>query len=172
MYYGLPVNLTFRWANLGKKGKHVSLIFLGLHCVGPNFEQLTMMVKLLLLSSRLRRYCQIFIEYISAIDDKDLWYGYFCRNLIEWRRTEWENWANEQKMKWRLLKLGEKTLGELNTNHRLGKLHCSTSWPAEVISSRKADWTPDHWSSRLNRRWCYFRLLHRSRTITGMDRTL
>ena len=133
---------------------------------GPKITFLTS-----LLLARMR-YRQIFIEYISAIDDKDLWYGYFCRNLREWRRTEWENWANEQKMKWRLLKLGEKTLGELNTNHRLGKLHCSTSWPAEVISSRKADWTPDHWSSRLNRRWCYFRLLHRSRTITGMDRTL
>ena len=96
--FGLPVNLTFRWANLGKKGKHVSLIFLGLHCVGPNFEQLTMMVKLLLLSSRLRRYCQIFIEYISAIDDKDLWYGYFCRNLIEWKRTECDNWAKEDQV--------------------------------------------------------------------------
>ena len=97
--FGLPVNLTFRWAKLGKKGKHVSLIFLGLHCVGPNFEQLTMMVKLLLLSSRLRRYCQIFIEYISAIDDKDLWYGYFWRNLIEWERTECDDWANEGKIK-------------------------------------------------------------------------
>ena len=109
--FGLPVNLTFRWANLGKKGKHVSLIFLGLHCVGPNFEQLTMMVKLLLLSSRLRRYCQIFIEYISAIDDKDLWYGYFCRNLIEWRTTECDNWANEQKTKWQFSYL-EKNIWE------------------------------------------------------------
>ena len=45
-------------------------------------------------------YWQIFIEYISAIDDKDLWYGYFCRNLIEWRTTECDNWANEQKTKW------------------------------------------------------------------------
>ena len=90
----------------------MSLIFLGLHCIGPNFEQLTMMVKLLLLSSRLRRYCQIFIEYISAIDDKDLLFGYFCRNLIKRKRTECDNWANEEKTKkWheRMLRVEQKS---------------------------------------------------------------
>ena len=51
----------------------------------------------LLLLARVR-YCQIFIEYISAIDDKDLWYGYFCRNLIEWKRTECDNWAKEDQV--------------------------------------------------------------------------
>ena len=42
---------------------------------------------------------QIFIEYISAIDDKDLLFGYFCRNLIKRKRTECDNWANEEKTK-------------------------------------------------------------------------
>ena len=55
---------------------------------------------------------QIFIEYISAIDDKDLLFGYFCRNLIKRKRTECDNWANEEETKrWheRMLRVEQKS---------------------------------------------------------------
>ena len=94
--------------------------------------------------------------------------------LQESHRME-NNWMR-QLGKWTkdevaVLIFGEKHLGGLNKNHRLGRLHCSTSWSAEKLVTLDPSWLHS-WSSRQNRSWCYFRLLHRSWTITGMDRTL
>ena len=98
----------FRWIpehSLHKKSPGITdpirILVLGLCRLVSSFYYLYYFAPALLPTARKWKivWWQIFIEYISAIDDKDLLFGYFCRNLIKRKRTECDNWANEEKTK-------------------------------------------------------------------------